>query len=73
MKNIFKIFISDIKAIVTHFFAMVIIGAVLILPALYAWVNIYANWDTYGNTGNVAIALASADLGYTLDSGEHVN
>lgn len=73
MKNIFKIFISDIKAIATHFFAMVIIGAVLILPALYAWVNIYANWDPYGNTGNVPIALASADLGYVLNSGERVN
>ncbi|MBR1457132.1 MAG: YhgE/Pip domain-containing protein [Oscillospiraceae bacterium] len=72
MKNVFKIFFSDIKAIVTHFFALVIILAVLVLPALYAWVNIYANWDPYGSTGNVPIALASEDLGYTLENGQHV-
>ena len=73
MRNVFKIFISDLKAIVTHFFALVIVVAVLIIPALYAWVNIYANWDPYANTGNVPIALASRDLGYTLESGEYVN
>ena len=36
----------------------------MIIPALYAWFNIYANWDPYGNTGNVAIAIASDDKGY---------
>lgn len=45
----------------------------LIIPALYAWVNIYANWDPYGNTGNVPIALASSDLGYTDADGNAVN
>ena len=73
MRNIFRIFISDVKAIVTHFFAAVIIGAVLVIPALYAWVNIYANWDPYGATGNVPIGLASRDLGYTTETGETVN
>ena len=44
MRNVLKIFISDLKAIGTHFFALVILLAVLVIPALYAWVNIYANW-----------------------------
>ena len=73
MKNIFRIFFSDIKAICSNFFALVVVLAVLVIPALYAWVNIYANWDPYGNTGNVPIALANGDLGYTLESGEYVN
>lgn len=73
MRNVFKIFISDLRAIVTHFFALVIVLAVLVIPALYAWVNIYANWDPYANTGKVPIALTSSDLGYTLESGEYVN
>ena len=73
MRNVFKIFISDLKAIATHFFALVIVLAVLVIPALYAWVNIYANWDPYANTGNVPIALASRDLGYTRENGEYVN
>ncbi|MBO5555710.1 MAG: YhgE/Pip domain-containing protein [Oscillospiraceae bacterium] len=73
MRNIFKIFFSDLRAIFSHFFAAVILLVALVLPALYAWVNIYANWDPYGNTGNVPILLASRDLGYTLENGEYVN
>ena len=52
------------RAITRHFFAFVIIIAITVIPALYAWFNIYANWDPYGNTGNVAIAIASDDKGY---------
>ena len=73
MKNVLKIFFSDLRAIFGNFFAVVIVGAVLVIPALYAWVNIYANWDPYGSTGNVPIALASSDLGYTQDDGSYVN
>lgn len=73
MKNVFKIFISDLKAIGSNFFAFVIVLAVLVIPALYAWVNIYANWDPYGNTGNVPIALASRDLGFTTKDGSYIN
>ena len=73
MKNTFLVFFSDLKAICSHFFSVVIMLAVLIIPALYAWVNIYANWDPYGNTGNVPIALASRDKGYVTGDGETVN
>ena len=73
MKNVFKIFFSDIRSICSHFFALVIVLAALVIPALYAWVNIYANWDPYGSTGNVPIALASRDLGYTDADGNYVN
>lgn len=73
MINILKIHFSDLKAIFTHFFALVITLAVLVIPALYAWVNIYANWNPYANTGNVTIALASEDEGYVTESGKPVN
>lgn len=45
----------------------------MILPSLYAWLNIYSNWDPYGNTGNISIAVASLDKGYVTDKGEQVN
>ena len=73
MRNIFRILFSDIRGLFSSFFAVMILLAMFILPALYAWVNIYANWDPYANTGNVKIALASADLGYTTAEGEYVN
>ena len=73
MKSVFRIFKSDVSAIVKHFFAFAIIVAISILPALYAWVNIYANGNPYVNTGNIRIAVASNDPGITLDNGTHVN
>ena len=64
MKNTFKIFFSDIKSLSRHFFAVLVVIAIMIIPALYAWVNIYANSDPYGNTGNISVAVASDDHGY---------
>lgn len=73
MKNILSIFQSDIKALSRQFFAVVIVIAMLIIPALYAWFNIYANWDPYGNTGNITVAVASDDLGWQDLEGLPVN
>ena len=73
MKDIFGIFANDIRSVSKQFFAVAIALAISILPALYAWVNIYANGNPYVNTGNIRIAVASNDKGITLDSGEHVN
>ena len=73
MRNIFKIFGRDVKALSRHFFAFVVAIAIMILPSLYAWLNIYSNWDPYGNTGNISIAVASLDKGYVTDKGEQVN
>ena len=73
MRTVLKIFGSDIRAVVKHFFALAIIIAISILPALYAWVNIYANGDPYGSTGNIKIAVASNDPGLTLEDGTYVN
>ena len=63
MKTILQIFLDDIRSICGHFFVLVIVIAVIVLPALYAWVNIYANHDPYVNTGNIPVAVASHDHG----------
>ncbi len=65
MQNIRKIFFRDVAALLKNPFALIIAGGLCILPALYAWFNIYSNWDPYGNTGNIKIAAASKDRGYT--------
>lgn len=72
MKNILKIFKSDLKGLFTNFLALVIAGGLCILPALYAWFNIYANWDPYSNTGNIKIAVVNLDDGIDKD-GKHIN
>lgn len=69
MRNIRKIIRADWKGLFTNFFALIIAVGLCLLPALYAWFNIYANWDPYGNTGNIAIAVANLDSGWTDENG----
>lgn len=68
-----KIFLTDLKHIATNLFAFVIIIGISVLPALYAWCNIYSNWDPYGNTNRLSMALCSKDQGYTDEDGNAVN
>ena len=43
---------------------MIVIMGITVIPTLYAWFNIAASWDPYGNTGNLKVAVASNDEGY---------
>lgn len=73
MKNIIKIFKDDVNNLRKNFFALVIVIGICFLPALYAWFNIYSNWDPYGNTGALKLAAVSVDKGYTDDEGKFHN
>ena len=64
MKNIFRIFKNDVSRIRSNVIAMIVIMGITVIPTLYAWFNIAASWDPYGNTGNLKIAVASLDEGY---------
>ena len=50
---------------------IVLIG-LIILPSLYALLNIQACWDPYGNTGDVPFAIANLDNG-TSFNGKDLN
>lgn len=43
------------------------------LPSLYAWFNILANWDPYSATGNLQVAVANEDQGTTNDLVGHLD
>ena len=73
MRTILSIFKGDICSVSRRFFALAIIVAISVLPALYAWVNIYANGNPYANTGEIQIAVASLDPGLDLEDGSHIN
>jgi len=73
MKNIFKIYTSDMKRLIRNPFALIIAIGLCALPSLYAWFNIYSNWDPYANTSNLKIAVATQDVGYTQEDGTTVN
>ena len=67
MKKALAIFKRDIKRLLCNPVALVITIGVCIIPSLYAWYNIVANWDPYGNTQNIKIAVANNDKGTTND------
>lgn len=73
MRNIWTVFKTDIRTLSRCFFACVVVVAIALLPSLYAWLNIYSNWDPYGNTGGISIAVASLDEGYTDADGTYEN
>ncbi|MCR5640105.1 MAG: YhgE/Pip family protein, partial [Lachnospiraceae bacterium] len=73
MNTIQKIFIQDVKHICSNIFLLIIALGVCVLPALYAWCNIYSNWDPYGNTGNLKVAAVSLDEGFTDEDGSYSN
>ena len=47
--------------------AVVVTLGVAIIPSLYAWFNILANWDPYSSTGNLQVAVANEDKGTASD------
>ncbi len=73
MKVMKQIFFTDVKNLAKNVFALIIAIGVCFLPALYAWFNIFSNWDPYGNTGSLQLAAVCLDQGYTDEDGKYRN
>src|SRR5699024_12223476 len=70
--NIFSIYGKDMKNIATNWVVAVLIGGLVILPSLYAWFNIKASWDPYGQTDQIPIGIVNEDEGAEV-SGEDID
>ena len=68
MKNIWRIFRSDWQRLTASVVAVVVVMGLCLIPCLYAWFNIFSNWDPYGpdSTSNIRVAVTSEDEGYEL-------
>ncbi|MGO4545202.1 YhgE/Pip family protein [Paenibacillus sp. 2TAB23] len=66
MKQIFAIYTKDLSGIARNSAAAIIIVGLAFLPSLYAWFNIKASWDPYGQTSSLAIAVVNNDEGAEL-------
>ena len=73
MRTAFKIFKRDLKRILVNPVAIVIAIGVAIIPSLYAWFNILANWDPYENTSTVPIAVVIEDEGAEVGDMGQIN
>ena len=63
VKKAVQIFKRDILRLLKNPVALVITIGICVIPSLYAWYNIVANWDPYGNTANIKVAVANNDHG----------
>lgn len=73
MKRVLKIFVHDLVGLSRNIFALIIAVGLCIIPSLYAWFNIYSNWDPYANTSSIKVAVVSQDAGYKNSDGKNVN
>ncbi|MCW1929137.1 YhgE/Pip domain-containing protein [Bhargavaea beijingensis] len=70
MKQVWKIFSTDIVNLSKNWVAAILVGGLVFLPSLYAWFNIYASWDPYGNTDRLPVAVVNEDQGATVRDDE---
>ena len=74
MADILRIFKRDMCGIFRNVLVLIIVIGLCVLPALYAWFNIYANWDPvwqhrkYSNCSSQFL-----NKGWTKNDSETVN
>ncbi|WP_458402953.1 YhgE/Pip family protein [Methanobrevibacter sp.] len=65
--NIREIMAGDLKGVFSNPVVTIVLIGLIILPSLYALLNIQACWDPYGNTGEVEFAIANLDTGASFE------
>ena len=70
--NVYEIIKKDFKSAFSNPIVTIVLIGLIILPSLYALLNIQACWDPYGNTGDVSFAIANLDKGTTFE-GTNIN
>ena len=72
MRTALRIFWRDLRRILRNPIAVVVTIGVCIIPSLYAWFNIAANWNPYANTSGMADDLDTlvGSLDAALGSGD---
>ena len=61
MKKAVAIFFRDLMRILRNPVALVVTLGVCVVPCLYAWINVLADWNPYANTSDVPVAVANED------------
>ncbi|MEK4426078.1 YhgE/Pip domain-containing protein [Solibacillus sp. FSL K6-1523] len=72
MHKVFTIFKRDVRNISTNWVAAILIGGLILLPSLYAWLNIYASSDPYSKTDKIPVAIVNEDKAVDLQ-GKHID
>lgn len=73
MRNAFNVLGRDLARIRRAPKSWAIIIGLLVLPSLYAWVNIMAFWNPYGNADHIKVAVVNQDEGASTQLTGEVN
>lgn len=67
MRNIARIFTTDLLRVQRNAIAIVVLFGVVVLPSFFGWFNVLSSWNPFGNVKNLKVAVANADEGYQGD------
>lgn len=68
INNIIEIMKQDLSAAFSNKIVILVLIAIIILPSLYAIINIQACWNPYEKTGQMQFAVANLDNGTTYNN-----
>ena len=67
MRDIWHLFVDDVRRLTGNVVSVIIVIGLVAIPSLFAWFNIAASWDPFGNMGAMRFAVANDDEGYQSD------
>lgn len=66
-KAMARLFADDVRRVFSNVVSLICVIGLVAIPSLFAWFNIAASWDPFGNVRNLKFAVASLDEGYQSD------
>ncbi len=71
IKGAREIFRNDLKTVKNSPVVFIVLLAIILIPSLYALLNIQATWDPYALTSNIKVAVANGDSGYNYNGTQY--
>ena len=73
MQNVLSVLKRDFVRLFKSPATLIVVVALIILPSLYTWVNVYAFWNPYDNTSNMTVCYVNEDEGADTELAGHIN
>ena len=67
MRKIAKLFSLEMRALFSNVVTVIITIGLALMPSLFTWYNVLSCWDVFDNTGDLSVAVASDDEGFSSD------
>ena len=73
MQKILQQLKNDFLRLVRSPATLIVVVALVILPCLYTWVNVYAFWNPYDNTSKMQVCFVNEDKGASTEIAGDIN